>query len=165
MQFNKVRLNLVLWALLGLSGVQAQEAILTTGANASGSGVTVNYSIGQVVYTTNFGGTSSVAQGVQQAYEISVLTEITGYNQINLLISAYPNPTTDYLTLKIEASPTLTYLLMIYQLYNIDGKVMISGKIEGNETKIRMKSFEPGTYFLKINDKNVVIKTFKIIKF
>ena len=56
--------------LLGLGGLQAQESPTAAGGEATGSGGTASYSIGQVVYTTNTGTNGSVAQGVQQPFVI-----------------------------------------------------------------------------------------------
>lgn len=50
---------------------QAQESANTAGGDISGSGGSVAYSIGQVVYTTHSGSLGIVAKGVQQSYEIA----------------------------------------------------------------------------------------------
>ncbi len=67
---------------LGLSELHAQEATLASGGNATGSGGSVSYSVGQVVYTTNIGTTGSVAQGVQQAY-INRISRAEGKSPLN----------------------------------------------------------------------------------
>jgi hypothetical protein len=94
MKHKKVKLSALLLGL-GLAA-QAQQATTATGGNTSGSGGTVAYSVGQIVYTTNTGTNGSVAQGVQQPYEISIVLGIDNHS-INLGLSAYPNPTTNYL--------------------------------------------------------------------
>jgi hypothetical protein len=160
MRHKKLKLSAVLLLGLGLTGLQAQETIPATGGNASGSGGTVSYSVGQVVYTTNTGANGSVAQGVQQPFEISVLTGIE-QTAINLVISAYPNPTTDFLQLKVESEKLKD---LSFQLYNMQGKLLQNKKIEGNETSIVMSSLVPATYFVKVVQGNKEVKTFKIIK-
>jgi len=149
---------------LCLIGLQAQETIPASGGNATGSGGSVSYSVGQVFYTTNIGASGSVAQGVQQPFEISVVTAIEEAKGINLNVSAYPNPANDYLQLKIDASTTLSFQSMTYQLYDIQGKLLIHKKVEDNNTSIPLNGFAPGTYFLKITNNNKEVKTFKIIK-
>jgi len=144
--------------------LQAQEIIPTTSGNASGSGGSASYTIGQVVYTTNNGANGSVAQGIQQPYEISVVSGVDETESINLILSAYPNPTTDILTLKIESSATQSIQVMSYQLYDISGKLLENKKIDGSETSIAMSKLEPSIYFLKVTDNNKSVKTFKIIK-
>ena len=161
MRYKKLKLSTVLLISLGITGVQAQEAILATGGNASGSGGSVSYSVGQVVYGTNTGSSGSVAQGVQQPYEISVVSGIEQGKGINLICMAYPNPTTDLLTLKIENynNKGLSYLL-----YNVNGRLMESKKLTGNKTTISMANLAPAAYFLKVLDNQKEVKTFKIIK-
>jgi len=162
MRHKKLKLSAILLLGLGLTGLQAQTAVPATGSNASGSGGTVSYSVGQVVYTTNTGGSNgSVAQGVQQPFEISVVTGLEEAKGINLSVSAYPNPTTDFLNLKIENYDNTN---LSYQLFDISGKLLETKKLEGNQTNIVMSNLVPATYFVKVTDGNKEVKTFKIIK-
>lgn len=161
MGHKKIKLTAILILGLGITGMQAQEAIPASGGNALGSGGSVSYSIGQVVYTTHTGTNGSVAQGVQQPFEISVVTEITEANGIKLSVSAYPNPTEDYLTLDIE---NYELSLLNYQLYEMNGKLIETKKIESIQTTIIMSNLVPATYFIKITEGKKEVKTFKIIK-
>jgi len=150
MQHRKVKLCAVFLLGIGLAGLQAQETIPATGGNALGSGGTVSYTVGQLVCTINTGTTGSVAQGVQQPYEISVVIGIEETKEITLTCSAFPNPTTDFLILKIDASKQLSIQSMEYHIYDTKGKLLENKKIESNETCIDMSHFLPATYFLKI---------------
>ena len=161
MRNKKLKLSAVLLFGLGLTGLQAQETIPATGGNASGSGGSASYSVGQVIYTTNTGTNGSVAQGVQQPFEILVVTGIDEAKGINLVVSVYPNPTTDFLQLKVESEKLKD---LSFQLYNMQGKLLQNKKIEGNETSIVMSNLVPATYFVKVTEGNKAIKTFKIIK-
>ena len=78
--------------------IQAQNAIPASGANGSGAGGTISYTVGQVVYTTSTGTMGSVAQGVQQPYEISVVTSLEEAKDFSLEFVVYPNPATDFLS-------------------------------------------------------------------
>ena len=164
MKFKKVKLGAFLLLGIGLTGLEAQEAIPAAGGNTSGSGGSVSYSVGQVVYTTSTGTNGSVAQGVQQPYEISVVTGIEEAIGINLMVSAYPNPTTDFLNLKVDASTTLSIQSMSYQLFDISGKLLENKKLTGNETQIDLNGFISSTYFVKVLENNQLIKNFKIVK-
>jgi hypothetical protein len=144
-----------------LSTAMAQEAIPATGGNASGSGGSATYTFGQVVYTTNTGTNGSVAQGVQQPYEISNVTGIEEAKGITLQCSVYPNPTTDFITLKVE---NFSLSDLTFQLYDLNGKLLENRKIESNETSIDMSNLNPASYFLKVVQSNKEVKTFKIIQ-
>ncbi|MSQ78336.1 MAG: hypothetical protein EXR21_01495 [Flavobacteriaceae bacterium] len=74
---------------------------------ASGSGGTVAFNIGQILHITYKGAKGTVAQGVQQPYEIATVFEVDDHH-ISLNIHAYPNPTTEYLTLNIGISELST---------------------------------------------------------
>jgi hypothetical protein len=161
MKLKKLNLSAILLFSLGITGLKAQEAIPAVGANASGSGGTVSYSVGQVVYTTNSGTTGSMAQGVQQPYEISVITGFEDVKWVDLNCSAYPNPTIDLLTLKVESEKFEDFS---YRLYDMNGKLFISGKLESSETQIKVNNLVPETYLLEVFEQDKIVKSFKIIK-
>lgn len=151
---------IIIVLVLGFDRLYAQEAISVTGGNASGSGGSLSYSVGQVFYTTDTGTNGSVAKGVQQPYEISVFS---GNKEIisNLVFSLYPNPTNDFLILKVENCNKEN---LSYQLFNLKGQMVENGGINSNETTILVNEFVPGTYFLKLIDNKKEVRTFKIVK-
>lgn len=163
MRHKRLKLSVVLLLGLGLTGLKAQESISPSGGNASGSGGSISYSVGQVFYTMSTGTNGSITQGVQQPFEISVVSGIDD-NTINLSFTAYPNPTSDRLTLKVDASTKTSIKSLSYQLFDITGKLLESKNIEVYETTISMARFVSAIYFLKITDGIKEIKTFKIIK-
>ena len=79
----------------------AQNNTVASGGQANGSGGTSSYSVGQINYSSYTGSSGSVTQGVQQPYEISVVTSIKNI-AIDLKAQIYPNPTTDKLILSIN---------------------------------------------------------------
>lgn len=164
MRHKQLKLGAVLLLGLGLTGLQAQTSVNATGGNASGSGGTASYSVGQIVYTTNAGTNGSVAQGVQQPYEISVVDGLEESDGIDFSVSVYPNPANDYLVLEIGNPTTSGYQSMSYQLFDINGKLLQEEKIAGTQTNIVMNNLAAATYFVKVVQDNQEIKIFKIIK-
>jgi len=161
---KKFNIAIVVFLLFGFETTfQAQNSIPTSGGNASGSGGSVSYSIGQVVYTTNTSITyGSVAQGVQQPFEISVITGTEEAKDITLVCSVYPNPASDFLTLETENYDNKS---LSYKLFDNNGKLLESNKVTSNETIILIANLLPNLYFLKVIDNGKEIKTFKIIKY
>ena len=139
----------------------AQTTIPASGGNASGSGGTASYSVGQIVYIKNTGTNGSASQGVQQPYEISVVTGIIEAKDILLEFVVYPNPASDLVRLKIS---NFEIQNLKYQLYDMNGNLMQQNYIFSDETNIPLQSFLPSIYFLKIIQDRKEIKTFKIIK-
>jgi hypothetical protein len=157
---HKNKITCILFLLLGLGGLHAQESSTAAGSEATGSGGTVSYSVGQVSYTTAIGTNGSVAQGVQQPYEISVTTGINE-TSINLEMSVYPNPTTNILSLKVE-NEALENLK--FQLIDLQGKMIKNEKVTTTTSTIKMEELPKAIYFLNVSVNNKVVKTFKIIK-
>ena len=145
----------------GTVAIQAQNSIPATGGNAAGTGGTVSYTIGQLVYTPISGETGMVSQGVQQPYDITVITAIEEASEISLEISVYPNPAVGYVNLKIGKYDTYN---LRYMLFDMNGMLFQERKVEGDETLIQLGNLLPGIYFLRVTDNNKEIKTFKIIK-
>jgi len=150
-------------ALIYMQAQQTNASVNASGGNASGTGGSVSYSVGQVFNTTAFGTNGSVSEGVQQPFEISVLSgmDITG---IDLYYAVYPNPTSGKLTLKLDASTTPDIRSMRYQLYDVNGKMLQNDRLTEYETSIEMSNFNSATYFLKVTKNNREVKLFKIIK-
>ena len=146
--------------LLTLSIAQAQESFNTSGGDAIGSGGTIAYSVGQVVYTTDTGSSGTVAQGVQHAYEI--FTVGIKETALNISLTAFPNPTTENLTLQIS---DYNKEKLSYQLFDMQGKQLSNGQILAQQTQINMNSLPTATYFINIvNQENKIVQSFKIIK-
>ena len=145
---------------LGVGGLQAQEAVTATGGDATGTGGSSSYSVGQVVYTTNTGTNGSVAQGVQQPYEISTTVGIE-VTEINLELAAYPNPANNALVLNIGNYGNEK---LSYQLFDLNGKLLAAEQVASTATTINMQGYPASTYLLNVLENHSLIKTFKVIK-
>ena len=100
-------------------------------------------------------------QGIQQPYEILVISGIDEAEVISLEISVYPNPISDFLKLKL-GSYNLEKLY--FKLYDFNGSLVRTGEILSKETVIQTGDLAPAVYYLQINDNENEVKTFKIIK-
>ena len=142
-----------------LNAQTSHQVLSATGGDASGSGGTVAYSVGQIVYTTNTGTTGSVAQGVEQAYEISSV----GIKEtaLNISLSIFPNPTSDFLTIKVE---DYNNEALSYSLLDEQGKLVLNEQITNQDTQVAMSTLARGAYFINVLQENKKIQTFKIIK-
>ena len=153
---------IVLFAIGFLSAgfAQAQQSANAAGGDATGSGGSAAYSVGQVVYTANNGPSGTVSQGVQQAYEIFLI----GINEteLNNSLSVFPNPIVDNLTLQIS---DYNNEKLSYQLFDLQGKLLSKGQIIAQQTQIKTASLPPATYFIEVlNQENKQVQSFKIIK-
>lgn len=140
----------------------AQEAIVTTGnTSIKGTNGSISYSVGQVATSTFKSNSGTISQGVQQTYHIEVVSGNEDYPTIKLECSAYPNPTNDFLFVKIKNLP---HSNLKYHLYSIAGQLIKQGEIQGNRTTIKMNEYISSMYLLKIMEGGTSLKTFKIVK-
>lgn len=150
----------ILGLLFSLTAVQAQQNPVSGGGNASGTGGTLAYSVGQLAYTANTGTNGSMAQGVQQPFEIQQLLG-TAQHQISLSFAAYPNPTVASLTLEIR---DFDYSSTTFQLFDLNGKLLASGSIMADTTTLNMQHLPSALYILNVQDRGKTIQSYKILK-
>jgi hypothetical protein len=159
---QKIHLIIIIAAFgFNIVPLQGQETTSSSAGNFIGSGGSVSYTIGQVAFSTIYGTNGSVIQGVQQPYEISVVTAVENTEEIKLNCIVYPNPARNTIKLSIE-SPDLEN--MIYRLFDINGRLIQEMKVESEETEISIYNLVPSIYILKVIKNKKELKTFKIIK-
>jgi hypothetical protein len=162
MKIKRIKTGLFLFLFAGFAtGVVAQETVSAAGGEATGNDGTVSYTVGQVVYSTNSGTTGVVSEGVQQPFEIYVVTALNDLEGMDLSVLAYPNPTTHFLILEIEGNLQPEYRAA---LYDFSGKLVIQKKVTASKTEFATGNLVSATYLLKVSDGNHLVKTFKIIK-
>ena len=122
----------------------------------------MSFTFGQVYYITVEGVNGSVAQGVQQPFEISVVTGNEIASKSDPDYTAYPNPASGYVMLIVKNHKTEN---MTYQIYDNSGKIIENKKVEGTETRIDLSSLIVAPYFLKVSLDGKEIRTFKIVKY
>lgn len=140
---------------------EGQETITATGGTATGTGGSATYTVGQLVYNQFAGTGGFIIQGVQQPYEISIVTAIENTEDITLECMVYPNPTEGSIKLFIGSFEDDN---MRFRLYNMNGLLLQDYQIEDKETIIIMDNLPSGIYFLKVIKNKLEVKIFKIIK-
>jgi len=140
----------------------AQNAIPASGGNAIGSGGSLSYTAGQMTYSPLSGSGGIAEQGIQQAFEISVITSLPEASDVELKYSVFPNPTRDLLNLKADR---FSERQLTYWLYGPTGNIVETGEVFSESTYINMTERVAGVYYLRIVSDNKEIKSFKIIKY
>lgn len=138
----------------------AQNNTVSGGGQATGTGGSVNFTIGQIAYSTLTGSNGSLIQGVQQPFEISIVTSVSDM-AIDLKAQVYPNPTANQLILSIGNQELKN---LHYVLVDVQGKILTNNRINHSATTINVSRLCNGTYFLRVLSDNKQIKTFQIVK-
>ena len=155
----KTFINLLLF-LFTTQFVMAQSSTNAAGAEASGSGGSASYTVGQIDYTAQSATSGSVNQGVQQPYEFFTIG-VDEHPEIVLDMTLYPNPTQTHVTLNIDQQDVSD---LSYSLYDFAGKLISKADIQEQVTKIPTQNLASATYVLVVLSKDQTIKTFHILK-
>jgi hypothetical protein len=147
-------------AFLACISLQAQESINAGGGDTTDPEITIAYSIGQVFSEPVIYTEGSLTPGIQQPYEISLVSALPEMNA-DLQIRAYPNPATDYLLLSFPGYRKAAHTM---RLIDSSGKNIYMDEVKEELSRLEMQSLSPGTYFLQIASKEQIIQLFKIIK-
>jgi hypothetical protein len=140
--------------------LNAQETVPASGSNASGTGGSVSYTIGQTDYTQYTTAGGSVALGVQIPYEITVITAVSPLPNLSLTCTAYPNPASAALNLKMGTTPSDQ---LYYILTDAEGKVLEKKRVTEIETSISLGQYPNALYLLSIYEFDKKIESFRIL--
>jgi hypothetical protein len=153
------RLLVAVGGLLMSQMVLAQNAIVAAGVKATGTGGSVSYSVGPIIFKKPDGSVAST--GLQQPYEIMTLGTLSSAAS-TIGLTYYPNPTDSNLHLILNQSSFDSYA---YEVLTVEGKsIMTSKSIVTSDTLIDLASQPAGIYLVTVRYRQQILKTFKIIK-
>jgi len=158
---NRLLYSIIL-IFLGLSVLHSQSTISAAGVDVKSNVGEMNFTIGQVFYSQNKSNDFSEYQGVQQPYEISIVSTIFEADNIKIAIKTYPNPTHDYLIVNTENISNLQN--MEFKLFDFEGKFIKRIQPQSKITNIDFFNYSSGVYFLNVVESKKTIKIFKIVK-
>ncbi|MCR5550516.1 MAG: T9SS type A sorting domain-containing protein [Bacteroidales bacterium] len=139
-----------------------QSDIVTAGGTATGAGGSATYTVGQIAVQRATDGSKYIIEGVQQPYEIQGVG-VNNYPGINLQAVVYPNPTQHFVQLRVTNYEIPGYGLTA-QLFDANGKFLEEYIVTGPETKMDLEKYPTASYQLRILNKDMLLKTFKIVK-
>ena len=121
-------------------------------------GGSVSYSVGQIDYSSASGTNGNSNEGVQQPFEFYDATAGIPFESID--VSLYPNPTHDAVILQMDAVTPGTQFV----LSDAKGKIVSTGSVTSEETKLDMQHLSSGVYQLHIQNTSMTLSTIKIVK-
>lgn len=155
----KFFMKLVTFVIFTQAASFAQQSTVASGGNIAGNGGSISYSVGQVAYETITSQSYSIAQGVQQPYEIFSTDVEDLFDDFETMV--YPNPATDMVNVRISE---IYFRKPDFRLLDINGKELKNGSLSQRETSIPFSSYPSGTYVLLISENGKALRSFKIIK-
>ena len=140
-------------------GANAQELIATSGDYSETAIGSLSWSIGEPIIENAFNSDIILTQGFNQSkLTVTAINEMIG---LEMNISVYPNPTSDYLSIEANTDQQKEFQI---NLYDLSGKLILQKDFFTGKETINMQEFKPAIYILKICTNNTNIKTYKVIK-
>jgi len=136
----------------------SQSNTVSAGGDAEGDNGSISYSIGQVVYTSAQGSNGNINQGVQQPYDIGV---VTGIDEVGINLSVFPNPTSGLLTLTVADDDAS---LLSYQLFDAAGRMIDTRNKLNSTNAISLDGYATGVYTLSVSRENKQVKSFRVVR-
>lgn len=136
----------------------SQSNTVSAGGDAEGDNGSISYSIGQVVYTSAQGSNGNINQGVQQPYDIGV---VTGIDEVGINLSVFPNPTSGLLTLTVADDDAS---LLSYQLFDVAGRMIDTRNKLNSTNTISLDAYATGVYTLSVSRENKQVKSFRVVR-
>lgn len=134
-------------------GQEIQQQVIASGGDQSESEtVSISWTLGEVAIGTFENESMIITQGFQQGdLRVSNLVE---KSLLDFSLKAYPNPVLDILTVEFDRDD------LAYQLVDMNGKIILNGKLYTESGTIDLTGLTEGIYFLVVDEK----RTHKIIK-
>lgn len=159
MKTNRFMIQVIFLMIFVSHSFSGQEIISSSGDFHTSGSHSVSWTIGEPVIETYGQGGTVMTQGFQQPILFTV--SVYEHPELNLDISAFPNPTSDILNIVLINSD---YEKLSLQLFDFTGKLLESRQIVSENTEIMFAKLPVAVYFVKISYGLRELKTFKVVK-
>ena len=134
----------------------SQEVVSSQGDSYTNSGVSLDFTIGEVVTFTGSNVENILTQGFHQTNWsfVNIENHVPSYEAI-----IYPNPAEDFLNIQASLYENVSYVL-----YDEMGKLILQGRLLTEKTSLEVSQLATGRYSLILNNSKENLKTFNIIK-
>ena len=156
---KKILLGTVLM-ISGMSHSQSAspDVIATAGAHFAIPSMQMSWTLGETVTQTVSAGSSTFTQGFHQS-NISLIGVETLAE--NVKITAYPNPTSDFLTIDVSNTALNSQLLLV----DASGKILFTQPVTDVHFQVDFTSYAKGVYYLNFkNEQGQILQTISLQK-
>ncbi|MEZ4801017.1 MAG: T9SS type A sorting domain-containing protein [Flavobacteriales bacterium] len=152
-----MKLLVTILAVFSAQFLFAQQSVLAAGADGTGAGGSISYSIGQIDYLSVDLANGSIYQGVQQPYELFV-SGVSEWSDVE--VNIFPNPTNGKFFISLDQVQGIKS----FKVFDLSGQLIKGGTVNAPLQSVDISSFSSGIYFIQIISADTVLKTVKVIK-
>lgn len=155
-------LSLILLNICVNAQLASPSLVSNSGASFQSDEIIIDFAIGEIMTETFESANLILTQGFLQPdinTSIGIKLKASDFEY-----NIYPNPAINYFYISFNQSTFNDELNLL--IYDIDGRIVVKDKIVMVAMKVDIANLNPGTYLIKIQDKNLNInstaKLFKI---
>ncbi|MFM1841201.1 MAG: hypothetical protein RIR47_1250 [Bacteroidota bacterium] len=153
--FYSIRFFLLASLLLCHFCHKAQSSVFSSGKDIENQNGSLSFTIGATFFVSRNQGLLTT-EGIQQSYTINEIA-----SKLILRVALFPNPTSNLVYFKVE---NLNYKNLSYRLYDINGRLITSGKILNDQTVLSLQNFPSNIFIVKVFRGELEEQSFKIFK-
>lgn len=135
------------------------QLISTSGSTHRNNNIEISWSVGELLTESIINGDVTLSQGFHQT-SISI-TEIYYRTDNRLCFNVYPNPTNDFIHLRVDEPEKIHFQ---YKIYDTNGRYLQTGSLNENGFSVDIKHLAVGVYFLIVYNQQKILSSFKIEK-
>ena len=118
----------------------SRDVIATSGSEISNSNLQINFTIGETFTSTLSSTNNTLSMGFQQGDLFVASTPEKEQEELTL----FPNPADNQITLKSSLTSSFNY-----NVYDISGRIVMSGKGSGHSLILDLTNLVRGKYFIE----------------
>jgi len=140
-----------------------QNVLATSGGIATGTGGSVEWTLGELVIGAFESDNNQVTQGFHQTYLLkNLLADLGDTPLTKTKVAIFPNPTADIINITIAETTSKRKKI---ELIDMSGRRILSRLEFGNHIEIDLNTTPQGIYYLRISDASgLPIGRFKVVK-
>ncbi len=158
------RLILTIAVAFSICTINAQTAspllVSTAGESFNNTSYQLDWSIGEIQTETYIASGQMLTQGFHQSSYFG--TSIDQNPLLEFIISAFPNPTYDFISLNFDN--VQNFGNVEYSITDLSGRVLQTKELKSDLEQISFSNYAVGTYFIIVQQNSKLVKSFKIIK-
>ncbi|MFM7310701.1 MAG: T9SS type A sorting domain-containing protein [Flavobacteriales bacterium] len=135
-----------------------QQTVLSSGGDINAASGSVSYSIGQVSYEHIDGPAGTLYEGVQQPYELFVVS--IDESMLDVSFALFPNPTRDYITISMEHFQDGLSMA----IFDLQGQLMMDTPLLHSNQALNVQHWAPSSYIVRIRNSSGAFSEFIFIK-
>jgi hypothetical protein len=137
---------------------KAQEVVSSGGGCHQNSTSSITWTLGETAIHTLRANDKIITQGFHQTkLTVTAVNEIPG---LKMIISAFPNPTNDFINLKVDGSIEK----LSFSVYDLNGRLLKTGRFEANPEMVSFQDLGSAIYLIKVFEDKQEVKTFRVVK-